>query len=183
MNINRLAIFCGSKTGNNSSYMHATEALADALTERSIGAVFGGGRVGLMGILADRVLANGGEVIGVIPKKLKTAEVAHTEVSELHVVDTMHQRKALMAELSDGFIALPGGIGTLEEIVEVFTWHQIGYHQKPCAFLNTDGYYDKLFAFIDQMVTEGFLDQNTRNSLIIENSPESLFKRLSAIIS
>lgn len=178
MNINRLAIFCGSKTGKNHQYAQATESLADVLVAHHIGVVFGGGRVGLMGVIADRMMALGGEVIGIIPEKLKTAEVAHTNITELHVVKTMHERKAMMAELSDGFIALPGGIGTLEEIIEVFTWRQIGYHHKPCAFLNTEGYYNKLFAFFDQVVSEGFLDRETRDSLIVENTPEELTKRL-----
>lgn len=150
------------------------------MAKRGIGLVFGGGKVGLMGVVADAALAHGGEVIGVIPEKLMAREVGHTGLTKLHVVSTMHERKALMADLSDGFIALPGGIGTIEEIIEVYTWHQIGYHNKPCGFLNTNGYYDRLIAFIDHMVTEGFLPARQRDELVIGQDAEELLERMGA---
>ena len=172
----RLAVFCGSSTGKNISYSQAASTVGKLMSEQGIGVVYGGGKIGLMGVVADAALAHGGEVIGVIPEKLMTREVGHTGLTELRVVATMHERKAIMAELSNGFIALPGGIGTIEEIIEVFTWHQIGYHNKRCGFLNTDGYYDKLFGFIDHMVEEGFLSAKQRNELIISEDPEELIR-------
>ena len=174
----RLAVFCGSSPGKNGKFREAAQAMARLMAQRNIGVVFGGGKVGLMGIVADEALAYGGEVIGIIPEKLKTKEVAHNTLTRLEVVQTMHERKARMAELSSGFIALPGGIGTLEEIIEVFTWHQIGYHDKPCAFLNVDGYYDPLFSFLDRMVSEGFLSSRQRAELIIENDQDRLLDRM-----
>ncbi len=152
------------------------------LTDQQIGMVFGGGNVGLMGASADAVMEAGGEVIGIIPKKLMELEVGHQAITELIIVDTMHERKAKMAELSDGFIAMPGGIGTIEEIIEVFTWHQIGYHNKPCAFLNTNGYYDKLFDFLDHSVSEGFLSATQRAELIIADSPAELLKKVTPLL-
>ncbi|MEQ8471894.1 MAG: TIGR00730 family Rossman fold protein [Marinoscillum sp.] len=172
----RLAIFCGSSTGNQEIYQQQAIKMGQLLSSLNIEIVFGGGKIGLMGAVADAALSNGGKVIGVIPEKLMTTEVGHTGCTELHVVQTMHDRKAMMARLSDGFIALPGGIGTLEEIIEVFTWHQIGYHDKPCGFLNTNGYYDKLFAFIDHMVEDGFLSAEQRNQLVIADTPEELLE-------
>lgn len=148
------------------------------MAERGIGLVFGGGKVGLMGKVADAALAAGGEVTGVIPEKLMTKEVGHTGLTQLHVVSTMHERKAMMAQLSDGFVALPGGIGTMEEIIEVFTWHQIGYHDKPCAFLNTGGYFDRFFAFVEHMVSEGFLSKQQQDELIIRDTPEALLEEI-----
>ena len=177
--IKRLAIFCGSSTGHNSTYHQEAREVGKLLAKKSIELVYGGGKIGLMGASADACLEHGGKVIGVIPEKLMTAEVGHTGVTELHVVKTMHERKAMMAQLSDGFIALPGGIGTLEEIIEVFTWHQIGYHNKPCAFLNTNGYYDKLFDFIDHSVSEGFLSQEQRDELIISDKIQELMEMMS----
>lgn len=176
--IKRLAIFCGSSTGHKSIYKQEARKVGKLLAEKGIELVYGGGKIGLMGAAADACLEHGGKVIGVIPEKLMTAEVGHTGVTELHVVDTMHERKAMMAQLSDGFIALPGGIGTLEEIIEVFTWHQIGYHHKPCAFLNTNGYYDKLFGFIDHMVEEGFLSASQRSHLMVSDSAEELLEKM-----
>lgn len=177
----RLAIFCGSATGHNPVYSMAAKTLASAMFQTNTGVVYGGGRIGLMGVVADAMMELGGEVIGVIPKKLMDKEVGHSNITQLHVVETMHQRKAKMAELSDGFIALPGGIGTLEEIVEVFTWLQIGYHHKPCALLNTEGYFDKFIAFADHMVDEGFLAENHRSKLIIADTPDTLLHKMQVI--
>lgn len=174
----RLAIFCGSSTGHHPAYSASTRELARELYQRGIGAVFGGGHVGLMGLLADELMGLGGEVIGVIPRKLMEREIGHQGLTKLHVVETMHERKALMASLSHGFVALPGGIGTLEEIIEVFTWQQIGYHEKPCGFLNTQGYYDRLFQFIDHTVAEGFLSSTQRDRLMVSDEPAELIQRM-----
>lgn len=176
--IKHLAVFCGSNTGQNPDYIRAAQGLAFLMHREKMGVVYGGGRIGLMGIIADAMLDYGGEVIGVIPKMLMDKEVGHMGITKLHVVDTMHDRKALMAQLSDGFVALPGGIGTLEEIIEVFTWLQIGYHNKPCAFLNTAGYFNKLFDLLDHMVAEGFLGQVQRDTLIEADEPEELIEKL-----
>lgn len=172
----RITVFCGSNYGAKSEYAQAAEQLAKLMVDANIGLVYGGGNIGLMGHIADEVLRLGGEVIGVIPKKLQEREVAHNGLTQLHVVDTMHERKALMANLCDGFIAMPGGIGTLEEIIEVFTWLQLEYHHKPCALLNVDGYYDKLDDFLQHMVSSNFLSEDTRKKLIIEENPERLLK-------
>lgn len=174
-----IAIFCGSNFGNDSLYLEQTILLADLLVKQNINLVYGGGAVGLMGAVADRVLAQGGEVIGVIPQKLAGAEIAHKGLTKLHVVETMHERKALMAELADGFIALPGGIGTLEEIIEVFTWTQLGFHEKPCGLLNMGGFYDKLYSFLVQMQEQGFLSSYHLESLLIDSNPEILIQKLS----
>lgn len=174
----RLAVFCGSKTGHNKVYQEQAAELAAALYHSGTGLVYGGGRIGLMGVIADRMMELGGEVIGVIPQKIKDMEVAHTGITQLHVVDTMHERKALMAARSDGFIALPGGIGTMEEIIEVFTWLQLGYHDKPCGFLNTAGYFDPFFKFLDHAVSEGFFAEPQRNSLLIATEPAALVAKM-----
>lgn len=176
--INRLAIFCGSKEGTNPVYREHAAQLSRILCEHSIEIVYGGGKVGLMGVIADTAMSNGGRVTGIIPEKLKAMEVGHYGITTLEIVDTMHDRKARMAELSDGFIAMPGGIGTLEEIIEVFTWHQIGYHNKPCAFLNTNGYYDQLLSMMDYMVSEGFLPAAQREELIVESDPRDLIQKI-----
>jgi len=176
--IQRLAIFCGSSAGNNPIYKEEAYQVGKLLAEKGIEVVYGGGKVGLMGVVADAALEHGGKVIGVIPEKLMEWEVGHNGLTELHIVKTMHERKAMMADLSDGFVALPGGIGTMEEIIEVFTWHQIGYHNKPCAFLNSAGYYDKFFAFVDHSVEEGFLSKQQHDELIIEETFEKLLERL-----
>jgi len=175
--VNRVCVFAGSAKGRRASYTRAAEALGEALLERGIGLVFGGGRVGLMGVLADRMLAGGGEVIGVIPDALMQREVGHRGVTELRVVDSMHERKAAMAGLSDGFIALPGGSGTLEELFEVFTWAVLGIHGKPFGLLNVDGYYDPLVAFLDHAVEEGFLQDRTRAMLFEGTAPDDLLNR------
>jgi uncharacterized protein (TIGR00730 family) len=174
----KITVFCGSNAGNNEAYISATDQLARVLVEQEISLVYGGGNVGLMGRLADGVLRRGGEVIGVIPEKLVSKEVAHKGLSVLHIVKTMHERKALMAELCDGFIALPGGIGTLEEIIEVFTWAQLGYHSKPCGLLNVAGYYDKLLEFMQVMVDNKFLKAEHKDLLIVEKKPSLMIQHM-----
>jgi uncharacterized protein (TIGR00730 family) len=175
--VNRVCVFAGSAAGRRASYTRAAEALAEALLRRGIGLVFGGGRVGLMGVLADRMLTGGGEVIGVIPGALMERELGHGGVTELRVVSSMHERKATMAELSEGFIALPGGSGTLEELFEVFTWGVLGIHGKPVGLLNADGYYDPLVAFLDRAVEEGFLRPAYRDMLVEGTDPGDLLDR------
>ncbi|MBV6644872.1 MAG: TIGR00730 family Rossman fold protein [Cyclobacteriaceae bacterium] len=175
-----LTVFCGSSPGTDPSFKSSCHELANVLTSQNIGLVYGGGKVGLMGVLADAVLKLGGEVIGVIPQKLLDWEVGHRGITKLHVVDTMHERKALMADLSDGFIALPGGIGTLEEIIEVFTWLQLGYHHKPCAFLDVNGYFKNLFHFFDDMLRHEFLKSKNRDSLIVASKAPALLEKMRA---
>ena len=163
--VNAVCVYCGSSFGSDPVYLEATKDLARTLAGRGIRVVYGGASVGLMGALADATLEAGGEVVGVIPQQLVDREIAHTGLTELHVVQTMHQRKALMAELSDAFVALPGGIGTLEELIEIFTWEQLGLHSKPLAVLNTVGYYDGLTAFLDHTVEQGFHQPQQRAKL------------------
>lgn len=170
----RLCIFCGSNAGSNPVYLEAATRLGRTLAEAGIGLVYGGASVGLMGAVANAALEAGGEVIGVIPRSLWEKEVAHTGLDDLRIVDSMHQRKALMAELSDGFIALPGGVGTLEELFEVWTWAQLGHHQKPCSLLNINGYYERLAAFLDHMVDEAFVKAPHREMLIVEQDIDAL---------
>ena len=153
----RLCVFCGSAVGGRPVYAEQARQLGGLLAARRIGLVFGGGHIGLMGVLADAVLAAGGEAIGVIPQALMDKELAHRGLTQLHVVGTMHQRKALMADLADGFAALPGGFGTGDEFFEILTWGQLGLHAKPIGLLNTAGYFTPLLAWLDQMVAEGFL--------------------------
>jgi uncharacterized protein (TIGR00730 family) len=162
----RISVFCGSSAGNDPAYAGAAKLVGQALVRRGLGLVFGGGRVGLMGVVADAVLANGGEVIGVIPKQLATKELAHGGLSDLRVVESMHERKALMAELCDGFVALPGGFGTMEEFFEVLTWAQLGLHQKPCGVLNVKGYFDPLLALAEHAISAGFVSAEHRNLLL-----------------
>lgn len=164
-----VCIFCGSRTGADGRFAGAAREVARELVARGFGIVFGGGRIGLMGILADAALAQGGSVIGVIPRALQEREVAHTGLTRLHVVETMHERKALMAQLSDAFIALPGGYGTLDELCEIVTWSQLGIHDKPIGLLNTGGYYDMLLSLFDRAVAEGFVSAANR-ALISEGS-------------
>lgn len=174
----RVAVFCGSNPGKNPVYEKAAKALGDELSKRKLNLVYGAGSVGLMGIIADRMLANSSNVYGVIPQHLMDLEVGHTGLTELHVVATMHDRKMMMAELSDAFIAMPGGIGTLEEIIEVFTWNQLGIHTKPVAFLNVNGYYDVLFQFLEFGVNEKFIKQAHLDSLIIDSDPATLLDKI-----
>ena len=178
----RICVFCGSNAGARSEYAEAARALATVLAERKLGIVYGGGNVGLMGVVADAALARGGEVIGVIPQKLVDKEVAHRGVTELRVVETMHERKALMNDLSDAFLALPGGFGTLDEFFEVLTWAQLGFHGKPCALLNVAGYYDGMLAMLDHAVTERFLRPAHRELVIADTDPLRLLQRLSAFV-
>jgi uncharacterized protein (TIGR00730 family) len=172
----RLCVYCGSSPGSQPDYAEAAKNLARALVRRNIDLVYGGASVGTMGVLADTVLAEGGRVIGIIPQRLVDKEVAHTGLSELRVVKSMHERKILMAELSDGFIALPGGLGTLEEIFETLTWAQLGLHQKPCGLLNVGDYYRSLIAFLDHAVAERFIKDVHRAILLVEEQPERLLE-------
>ncbi len=165
----RVGIFCGSHTGNGSHFSEIAAGVARKAVERGFGIVYGGGRVGLMGVIADAALAAGGEVIGVIPQALATEEVAHAGVTQLHVVSTMHERKALMADLSDAFIALPGGFGTMDEFCEILTWAQLRIHTKPVGLLNCGGYYDELLALFDKMVREGFVAVTNRS--LVRSAP------------
>jgi uncharacterized protein (TIGR00730 family) len=174
----RICVFCGSSCGTNPEYRRAAESLGQLLAERDIGLVYGGGCIGLMGALADAALAAGGEVIGVIPDSLLRREVGHRGVTKLHVVETMHQRKALMADLADAFIALPGGYGTLEEFCEIVTWSQLGIQQKPCGLLNVERYWDGLLAMLDHAVTEGFLRQENRELVLVASTPAGMLERL-----
>ncbi len=173
----RICVYAGSNPGADPAYAEAAADLARLLAERGIGVVYGGAHVGLMGILADTALAAGGEVVGVMPQDLVDREIAHTGLTELHVVASMHERKALMAELSDGFVALPGGAGTLEELIEVYTWSQLGLHDKPMGVLNIIGYYDGLAALLDHAVREGFLRAQHRAAMHAEPTPEALLQR------
>ena len=178
--IRSLCVFCGSSPGEDPVFRAAAERVGRLLAEEGIRVVYGGGRVGLMGAVAEAALAAGGEVVGVIPRGLLAREVGHTALTALHVVDTMHERKARMAELSDGFIALPGGIGTLEELFEVWTWGMLGIHRKPYGVLDVEGFYLPLLAFLDTLVEQGFVRPEARSMLIAESSPVRLLDRLRA---
>ena len=177
----RLCVFCGSSVGSNPAYAEAAVTLGSLLARRGIGLVYGGGNVGLMGVIADAALAAGGEVIGVIPKALADREVAHHGVTELRVVDSMHTRKAMMADLSDAFIAMPGGVGTFEEFFEAITWTQLGLHRKACGLLNVAGFYTPLAAFIDQAVSDGFIKPVHRAAIVVDDNPERLLDTLTTI--
>lgn len=172
----RICIFCGSSSGTRAEYRSAARAMGATLAARGIGLVYGGGNVGLMGEVADAVMTGGGEVIGVIPQALVDREVAHHGVTELRVVKSMHERKALMADLSDGFVAMPGGFGTFEEICEIITWAQLGIHAKPCGLLNVEGYYDSLLTLFDEAVEEGFVKPQFRDIVLAESDPVRLLK-------
>lgn len=174
----RICVFAGSNSGHSSVYERAASSVGALLAERGIGVVYGGAAVGLMGVMADAALAAGGQVIGVIPQALVEREVAHFGLTELRVVTSMHERKALMAELSDGFIALPGGLGTLEELFEVWTWAQLGDHAKPCAVLNEAGFYDRLLEFLDIVVDEGFLKAIHRDALLVRSEAAAILDAL-----
>ena len=176
----RVCVYAGSSHGADPAYAEAAAALANALASRDIGLVYGGGKVGLMGVLADAMIAAGGEAIGVMPQRLIDREIGHSGITELRVVDSMHERKAQMAELADAFVALPGGIGTLEELIEVYTWSQLGLHRKACGLLNVRGYYDHLAAFLDHAVQERFLPEQHRALLVTADTPERLLERLAA---
>ncbi|HET7872263.1 MAG TPA: TIGR00730 family Rossman fold protein [Terriglobales bacterium] len=177
--LKRICVFCGSSFGARPAYRAAAEELGKLLAEHGIGLVYGGGCVGLMGALADACMSAGGEVIGVIPDSLLRREVGHRGVSKLHVVETMHERKALMADLADAFIALPGGYGTLEEFCEVVTWSQLGIQQKPCGLLNTEKYWDGLLAVLDHAVDEGFVRPENSELVLVASTPQGMLHRLS----
>lgn len=174
----RICVFCGSNSGSRPKYAQAAHRLGTLLAQQGIGVVYGGARVGLMGVVADSALAQGGEVLGVLPDFLFDKELAHNGLTELRVVDSMHARKALMAERADAFIALPGGLGTFEEIFEMLTWTQLGVHKKPCGLLNVEGYFDPLRAQLDRAVEDGFLREAHRDIAIVEENPEQLLERL-----
>ena len=179
----RLCVFCGSRGGNDPRFAQAAVELGTLMAERDIGLVYGGGRVGLMGLLADAARAADGEVIGVIPQALAEREIAHSGLTELRVVESMHERKALMGELSDGFIALPGGFGTLEEFCEVITWSQLGIHRKPCGILNVAGYFTHLIAMFDYAVAQGFISVENRGIVLEGSTVDTIVDRMLTAVS
>ena len=176
--VHNICVFCGASAGNNPAYVEAAKALGQAMAERGLGLVYGAGNVGLMGELADAVLTEGGRAVGVIPHKLVDRELAHQELAKLYVVSTMHERKAKMHELSDGYIALPGGIGTMEEFFEAVTWRQLGYHDKPIALFNVGGFYDGIDGFFTTMQRHGFLHSDHRDLFFMETDAVRLLDRL-----
>jgi hypothetical protein len=178
--IKRVCVFCGSSTGTRPVYAEAAAQFGRELVGSGAALVFGGGRVGLMGVLADSVLAAGGKAIGVMPRSLVEKEIAHTSLTELRVVDSMHQRKAMMADLADAFVLLPGGFGSWEEFFEIVTWLQLGIHRKPCAILNVAGYYDGLLSLAEHALTEGFLRPAHHKMLIVEANPQALLAELAS---
>lgn len=178
MRIQSVAVYCGSSSGTDPSFLDAAQTLGTALTKKGITLVYGGGDVGLMGALADSALEAGGTVIGVIPHFLIEKEVGHTGLTECHAVETMHERKMKMADLADAFIALPGGFGTLEEISEIFTWNQLGIHTKPCALLNVSGFYDPLIAFLRSLVNKRFVRQEHLDALVVATDVGTLLNEL-----
>jgi uncharacterized protein (TIGR00730 family) len=173
-----VCVFCGSQAGVKPIYAELARRTGEAVAERGLTLVYGGGRVGLMGVLADAALARGGQVIGVIPEPLAAREVAHSGLTKLHLVGSMHERKALMAELADGFIALPGGYGTMEEFFEVLTWGQLGIHRKPCGLLNVAGYFDAIVAFFDRAFQDGFLLPEHRRMVLEADDPAILLRQM-----
>ncbi|XVJ70917.1 MAG: TIGR00730 family Rossman fold protein [Rhizobacter sp.] len=175
-----ICIYCGSRSGVSPFYAQAAQAVGAWIGQQGARLVYGGGHAGLMGTVADATLASGGTVFGVIPRALETRELAHSGITELHVVETMHQRKALMAQESDVFLALPGGIGTLEELFEVWTWLQLGYHDKPVGLLNADGYFDDLLRFMDHTTSQGFVSGEQRALLQVDDDADRLLTRLAA---
>lgn len=179
----RICVYCGSRPGENPAFRSAATSFGRLLVDRGLGLVYGGGNVGLMGAVADSVLAAGGEAVGVIPEALSEREVAHQRLTELHVVDSMHTRKRRMVDLADGFVALPGGFGTLEELVEVLTWAQLGFHDDPCGLLNVAGYYDGLVSFFDAQVDAGFVEPEHRDLLTVTDDPVDLLDRFEAYVS
>lgn len=178
--IQRLCVFCGSGIGSDPAFVAAAREVGVVLASQQIALVYGGGGAGLMGAIADATLAAGGAAIGVIPHALATAEIAHSGLTEMHVVDTMHERKSKMADLADGFLALPGGLGTLEEIFEILTWAQLEIHDKPCGFLNAAGYYDRLIEFLDQAVTRGLLKPEYRGMILVATDPAEMLAKMRA---
>ena len=177
----RICVFCGSSAGSNPAYAEAAREMGRELVSRGMGLVYGGGHVGLMGVVADAVLEAGGEAIGVIPHALAAREIAHQRLTTLHVVASMHERKAMMAELSDAFVAMPGGFGTYEELFEAITWTQLGLHKKPCGLLNVAGFYDSVIRFIDHAVAEQFIRPQHRAALLVEEEPARLIDALQSV--
>jgi uncharacterized protein (TIGR00730 family) len=182
-NLDQLAVYCGSAPGSDPAFAEATRATAAAMVRERIELVYGGGRLGLMGLIADSVLELGGEVYGVIPQALVDIEVAHPSVTELHIVETMHERKAKMTELADAFLALPGGIGTLDEFFEAWSWNALGYHKKPFCLLNVEGYWDGLIDFIDHATASGFMSAQRRKQLLVATSPEEALELLDGAVT
>ncbi len=178
MNIKRIAVYCGSSLGNNSIYQKEAIKFIQLLRSKNIGMVYGGGNVGIMGVIADEMMRLDGEVIGVIPEKLMQKEVGHTGITQQIIVQNMHERKAKMFELCDACVALPGGIGTMEELFEAFTWSQLGFHYKPCGVLNTNGFYNPLNDMIQHMVNHQFLKQEFKNMLLMDENAESLLTQI-----
>ncbi|MDZ7702229.1 MAG: TIGR00730 family Rossman fold protein [Halobacteriales archaeon] len=176
----RICVYCGSSPGRDPAYVEAAEAFGRTLVDRELGLVFGGGHVGLMGAVADATLAAGGEAHGVIPAALEKRELTHEGLTELDVVESMHARKERMAELADGFVALPGGFGTLEELMEVLTWAQLGFHHKPCGVLNVAGYYTELAEFFDRQVETGFVEPAHRDMLVVSDDADDLLDRFAS---
>jgi uncharacterized protein (TIGR00730 family) len=176
----RLCVFCGSGYGAHPAYRRAAKQLGAALVREHIGLVFGGANVGLMGELAKAVLHAGGDVVGVMPRGLVEKELAFVELADLRIVDSMHERKALMADLSDGFVALPGGLGTLEELFEMLTWAQLGIHNKPCGILNVEGFYSGLLGFLDHTVDQRFVEREHREMIVVDDDPDELIRRFRA---
>ena len=182
-NLDQLAVYCGSAPGSDPAFAEAARATAAAMVREKIQLVYGGGRLGLMGLIADSVLELGGFVYGVIPQALVDIEVAHQNVTELHIVETMHERKAKMTELADAFLALPGGIGTLDEFFEAWSWNALGYHKKPFCLLNVNGYWDGLIEFIDHSTASGFMSPQRRRQLLVANSPEEALELLDEAVT
>jgi uncharacterized protein (TIGR00730 family) len=182
-NLDQLAVYCGSAPGSDPAFAEATRATAAAMVRERIELVYGGGRLGLMGLIADSVLELGGEVYGVIPQALVDIEVAHPSVTELHIVETMHERKAKMTELADAFLALPGGVGTLDEFFEAWSWNALGYHKKPFCLLNVNGYWDGLIAFIDHATESGFMSAARRKQLLVADTPEHALELLDEAVT
>ena len=176
----RVCVFCGSQLGSKPAYLEAARRMGESLARRKLGLVYGGASVGLMGAVADAALAAGGEVIGVLPGPLQKKELAHAGLTRLHLVGSMHERKAKMASLADAFVALPGGLGTLEELAEVLTWAQLGLHRKPCALLDVDGYFAPLLTFLDRAVAERFVAPAHRAMILVDRDPKQLLDALAA---
>ncbi len=182
MELKNVCVYCGSSPGKDPIFLKAARAMGEEIARRGLTLIYGGGRLGLMGQVARATMENGGKVIGVIPQSLQDQELAFQELTELHVVGSMHERKALMADLADGFAAMPGGYGTLEEIFEVLTWVQLGFHSKPCGFLNINNYYDTLLAFLDQSVEEQFIHRPHRDLIMQALNPAELLDQFAAYI-
>jgi uncharacterized protein (TIGR00730 family) len=181
--IRRLAVYCGSASGVSEVFADATLTTAAAMVERQVDLVYGGGRLGLMGLIADSILGGGGRVYGVIPTALVNLEVAHTGLTELHTVETMHERKAKMTDLADAFLALPGGIGTLDELFEAWSWNALGYHKKPFCLLNVEGYWDGMISFIDHATACGFMSMQRRKQLLVATTPEEALDLLDEAVT